>query len=119
MFPYTMVEAILLEHQQMVQREIERNRWVQLAGPRPPLGARVVGRMIAAAQDAAAWRRRSGSSRRDHAAHNTRPSLGARTGELGPPVALDLALHHLLMLQEYRLDHGVREHAGLLRTCHM
>ena len=60
MFPYTMVEAILLEHQQMVQREIERNRWAQLAGPRPERGARVVGRMIAAARAAAAAPRRAG-----------------------------------------------------------
>jgi hypothetical protein len=67
MFPYTMVEAILLEHQQMVQREIERKRWAQLAGPRPSLGARVVGRMIAAAQDAAAWRRRRAGGRQDAA----------------------------------------------------
>ena len=57
MFPYTMVEAILLEHQQMVQA-VERNRWAQLAGPRPLLGAGVVGHTIAAARAAADWRRR-------------------------------------------------------------
>ena len=65
MFPYTMVEAILLEHQQMIQREIERKRWAQLAGPRPSLGARVVGRMIAAAQDAVAWRRHRAGGRQE------------------------------------------------------
>jgi hypothetical protein len=60
MFPYTMVEAILLEHQQMV-RAVERNRLARLAGPRPPLGARVVGRTFAAAaRAAAAWRCRAG-----------------------------------------------------------
>ena len=57
MFPYTMVEAIVLERQQMV-RAVERNGWARLADPRPERGARVVGRMIAAAQDTAAWRRR-------------------------------------------------------------
>jgi hypothetical protein len=65
MFPYayssqTMVEAMLLEHQQMVHRAMERNRWARLAGPRPRLGARVVGRTIAAARVAAAWCRRGG-----------------------------------------------------------
>ena len=64
MFPYayssqTMVEAMLLEHQQMV-RAAERNRWAQLAGPCLPLGAGVVSRTIAAARAAAAWRRRAG-----------------------------------------------------------
>jgi hypothetical protein len=76
MFPYTMVEAILLERQQIV-RSVERNGWARLADPRPSFGARVVRRMIAAAQDAAAWRRRRAGGRQPAAPEGERQTSSA------------------------------------------
>lgn len=50
-----MTDALLLDHQQMVQREIERNRWARLAGSRTSLAARVAHHAVTMARACAAW----------------------------------------------------------------
>lgn len=60
MFPYhnqTMIDAVLLDHRQMVQREMERNYRARLARPptTPTPLERVTSRLRAALRARAVW----------------------------------------------------------------